>query len=325
MGRFQEWRERQRLASDLAAKVLGTQPYFDSGRQGEMVHPLWTWLDQAVAGLGAEHDVTLELRYRLAAALRATGATGAVAESAEQAAAVVAAREQLGMSQVLLQAWVLYADALDNQGRHNEAADAWGALGEYAAGDLDRRDVVRIARAQRAAALCHAERFAEAEQEGHRLLESAATTTGSPGVSVRLSGLILLSVALTGQGRAMEAESAARQGLVIASSEGGPQAATNAYVLHVNLAAALDAQGRPAEALDLLAAVLRPPRLTAEAAAATAITQSRALLALGRPAEATAVLQSALSTVEPAFGPHHVRLRELHTLHSRASLGNLTR
>jgi tetratricopeptide (TPR) repeat protein len=316
MGRFQDWRARQRLASDLAAKVLGTQPYFTTGRQAEMVHPLRSWLDQAVNGLGAEHDVTLELRYRLAAALRATGA---VAESGEHAATVVAARERLGTSQVLLQAWVLHADALDNQGRHDEAAESWTGLAELA-GAYDRSNVAQLSRAQRAAALCHAERFAEAEAEGHRLLEAAAARSGPAGASVRLAGLILISAALIGQGRPMEAESAARQGLVIAASEGGVATTTNAYVLHVNLADALGAQGRHQEALDLLAAVPRPPRLTTETAAATAITQARALLALNRRDEAAHVVRSVLTTAEQSFGPDHVRLRDLRTLLSRAEL-----
>ncbi|WP_042413918.1 hypothetical protein [Streptacidiphilus anmyonensis] len=317
MGRLQDWRARQRLASDLAAKVLGTQPYFDAGRQAEMVHPMRAWLDQAVAGLGAEHDVTLELRYRLAAALRATGD---LAESGRQAAAVVAARERLGTSQTLQQAWVLHADALDNQGHHDEAAEAWGALGQLARNLIERGDLVRICGAQRAAALCHAERFAEAEAEGHRLLQSAAAQTGPAGVSVRLSGLILLSVALTGQGRAMEAESAARQGLVIAMSESGFAATTNAHVLHVNLADALNAQGRHQEALDLLAVAPRPPRLTAETAAATAITQARALLAQGRREEAVQVLRAVLPQTEQSLGAQHVRLRELRSLLGRAEL-----
>ncbi|WP_042375971.1 hypothetical protein [Streptacidiphilus melanogenes] len=316
MGRLQDWRARQRLAADLTAKVLGTQPYFESGRQAEMVPPLRAWLEQALAGLGAEHDVTLELRYRLAAALRATGA---VAESGEQAAAVVAARERLGTSQTLLQAWVLHADALDNQGRHHEAADSWDALGELARNCIERSDLVRICRAQRAAALCHAERFAEAEAEGHRLLESAATATGPAGVAIRLSGLILLSVALTGQGRAVEAESAARQGLVIAMSESGFSATTNSHVLHVNLADALNAQGRHQEALDLLAVMPRPPRLTTETAAATAITQARALLALHRREEAVQVLHAVLTPTEQSLGAQHVRLRELRTLLGQAA------
>ncbi|WP_042363795.1 hypothetical protein [Streptacidiphilus neutrinimicus] len=311
MGRWQERQARQRLRADLAMKLAGTQPYVDAGRQGELVPPLRAWLEQAVAGLGAEHEVTLELRYRLAAALRATAA---IAESGEHAAAVVAARERLGTNETLLQAWALYAEALDNQGRHHEAAEAWGGLGELARNCIERGDLVRICGAQRAAALCHAERFAEAEAEGHRLLESAATRTDPGGVSIRLSGLILLSVALTGQGRAMEAESAARQGLVIAMSESGFAATTNAHVLHVNLADALNAQGRHQEALDLLAVMPRPPRVTTETAAATAITQSRALLAQGRRDEALQVLRAVLTPAEQTFGAQHVRLRELHAL-----------
>jgi tetratricopeptide (TPR) repeat protein len=321
MGRFQDWRARQRLASDLAAKALGTKPYFETGRQAEMVHPLRTWLDQAVTGLGAEQDVTLELRYRLAAALRAAGE---VAESGEHAAAVVAARERLGTSQVLLQAWVLHAEALDHQGRHDEAAESWAGLAELAATAYDRNNVAQFSRAQRAAALCHAERFAEAEAEGLRLLEAAASRSGPAGASVHLAGLILISAALTGQGRPMEAESAARQGLVIAASAGGVATTTNAYVLHVNLADALGAQGRHQEALDLLAAVPRPPRLTSETAVATAITQARALLALNRPEEAAHVLRSVLTTAEQSFGPDHVRLRDLRTLLNRAELSGST-
>ena len=316
MGWLQERRERQRLAGELAAKALGTQPYFAGGRHGEMVPPLRAWLDQALAGLGPEHDVTLELRCRLAAALRATGA---VAEAGEQAAAVVAQRERLGMSQILVQAWVLSADTLDGQGRHDEAAAAWGALGEHAAKDLDRRDVVRIARAQRVGALCHAERYGEAEQEALRLLESAGTTSGPAGAGQRLAALILLSAALRGQGRAVEAESAARQGLVIASTDGGPRSSANVYVLHVNLAAAVEAQGRHAEALDLLAVAPRPPQLTVETSVATALAQARALLALGRPQEAAAVIDPALATGQASLGPDHARLRELRTLRTRAA------
>jgi hypothetical protein len=311
MGRFQEWRARQRLASDLAAKALGTQPYFESGRQGQMVHPLRTWLDQALAGLGPEHDVTLELRYRLAAALRASGA---VAEASEQAAAVVAEKERPGTSQTLLQAWVLHAGTLDALGRHEESAQAWVELAELAGNGVDQGALVRVTRAQRAAALCHAERFAEAETESRLLIDSVSPATGAAGVAVRLSGLILLSVALTGQGRAVEAESAARQGLVIASAEGGVAATSNAYVLTVNLASALTAQGRHQEALDVLATTPRPPHLTVETAAATAVTQARALRALNRRDEATAALHAVQTTTEQFFGPDHIRVRELRAL-----------
>jgi hypothetical protein len=122
----------------------------------------------------------------------------------------------------------------------------------------------------------------------------------------------------------MEAESAARQGLVIAASEGGVATTTNAYVLHVNLADALVAQGRHQEALDLLAATPHPPRFTTETAAATAITQARALLALGRRDEAAQTVRSVLTTAEQSFGADHVRLRELRTLLERAELSGST-
>ncbi|MEY9872765.1 tetratricopeptide (TPR) repeat protein [Streptacidiphilus sp. MAP12-33] len=317
MGRLREWRATQRLASDLAAKALGTQPYFASGRYGEMLHPLRTWLAEAEAGLAPEHDVTLELRFRLAAALRATGA---VAESGEQAALVVAARERLGSSQTLVQAWVLHADALDRVGRHDEAAEAWAGLTTLADSDDDRRALTRVSQARRAAALCHAERFGEAEAEVHQLLQSAAGTPGPAGAAVRLSALILLSAALTGQGRPVEAESAARQGLVVAASEGGsaPSAETDSHVLQVNLAAALTAQGRHHEALDVLAAAPVPAQVTAETAAATAIVEARALLALGRRDDAARTLRAALPAAEQFFGPDHTRLHELRALLARA-------
>ncbi|WP_042363796.1 hypothetical protein [Streptacidiphilus neutrinimicus] len=226
------------------------------------------------------------------------------------------ARAELGDGDLLtLELWQLHARALGSLGRGEEADREFLAVAGAAGPDPAAQRIRMLALTNRAAQLCFLERFAEADAQAQEVFEAAGTVPAPDDVRTRLSGLNTRAMALTGLGRATEAEALARQGLAEAGAC-GRAAGSFQRTLGVNLASALNAQGRHAEALDALVEAEEVRDTVANLGGASAIAKARAtaLLALGRNEEAQDTARAGLTAALSAYGEDHPRVRELRAL-----------
>ncbi|WP_051944554.1 tetratricopeptide repeat protein [Streptacidiphilus rugosus] len=316
MGLFGGERGRQkRVAADLTAKGAGLQPYFAAGRSAETEPRLRAWLDEAESVLGPRHKVTLQLRTRLA---QLCNANGRFAEAEHEAATVLELTDRDVADAAAGTSWEHYAAALNHQGRHEEAAREYAALGRALAEDPAQKVRLLTAQVNRTSALLYLDRFEEAEHEAGRALQAAQSVAGPTGLYIRLTAANSLSRVLTAQGRAAEAETVARQALVSATGSGQPVDRFQ-RLLALNLAGALSAQGRHQEALDAVAeATGVGGHEFAADTGAVGSARARALLGLGRREEAVAVAEEALAEALARFGGTHARVTVLRELLAEA-------
>ncbi|WP_052434814.1 tetratricopeptide repeat protein [Streptacidiphilus melanogenes] len=226
------------------------------------------------------------------------------------------ARAELGDDDLLtLKLWQLYAHTLGNLGRGEEAEPEFRAVAAAAGSAAETQPTRLLALTNRAAELCFLKRFAEAVTQAQEVVETAGIMPPPDDVFTRLSGLNTQAMALTGLGHAAEAEALARNALTTAR-DSGPVFGSLRRVLCVNLAAALNAQGRHTEALEALTEADRvlAPKVTAGGTSAIAKARATALLALDRHQEALETARAGLTAALTGFGESHTRVRELHVL-----------
>ncbi|WP_052433823.1 hypothetical protein [Streptacidiphilus melanogenes] len=226
------------------------------------------------------------------------------------------ARAELGEGDPLtLELRQLYAHALGDLGRGPEAEHEFLAVAEAAGQKKSAHPVRMLALTNRAVQLCFLERFAEADAQAQEVVDAAGTLLPPDDLRTRLSGLNTRAMALPHLGRATEAEALAREAIAEARSIGAV-AGSFQRVLGVNLASALNAQGRHTEALDALAEAEQVRDTVGNLGGASAIAKARAtaLLALGRIDEAQDTARAGLTAALSAYGEDHTRVRELRGL-----------
>jgi tetratricopeptide (TPR) repeat protein len=230
------------------------------------------------------------------------------------------ARAELGDRDMLtLRLWQLHASALGNLGRGEEAEREFLKVAEAAGSEAPARWTGLIALTNRAAQLCFLERFADAEAQAQEVVAAASRLPTPQDLYTRLSGLNTQAMAAVGLGRATDAEALAREALAEARSRSGDTGSFQ-RTLGVNLASALNAQGRHAEALEVVAEAEKVRDATHTRSDASAIAKARAtaLLALDRHKEAAETARTGLTAALSAYGEAHARVRDLRALLARA-------
>jgi tetratricopeptide (TPR) repeat protein len=214
-----------------------------------------------------------------------------------------------------LRIWGMYGLAISEQGRHEDAVAELRALARVDAVGAPGRAYQLIALSNLSVQLTYLERFEEACEIARPLLDEARTLPRPADVFTRLSALNTLSMALVLLGRPAEAERIARGALTEAAAS-GERVGNFQRGLRVNLASALNAQRRHAEALDVLSEAVAVTDPAGAHAGASAIGKARAtaLLGLDRRAEAASAAQAGLTSALLAYDETHARVRGLRAL-----------
>jgi tetratricopeptide (TPR) repeat protein len=214
-----------------------------------------------------------------------------------------------------LRLWGMYGLAISEEGRHEDAVTELGALAKVDAVSTIGRAYQMVALSNLSVQLAYLERFEEACEVARPLLDEARSLPRPADIFTRLSALNTLSMALVLLGRPAEGERTAREALTEAAASDEP-VGNFERGLRVNLASALNAQRRYAEALDVLADAVAVTDPAGVHAGASAVGKARAtaLLGLGRRAEAASAAQAGLTSALLAYGETHTRVRGLRAL-----------
>jgi tetratricopeptide (TPR) repeat protein len=218
--------------------------------------------------------------------------------------------------------WSLHALALTSRGRHEQALDEFTRLSEAADRLWGPRHVYTLkAASDRSQNLCYLQRHDQAEKLARTVLAGSSSIVGPHGRYLRSAALNSLAVALCGQRRYTEGETAAREGLDLTAGPNRSALARFEFVLGLAMARALNGQHRYSEALACATTAHNSysPTATFKAsdASATGIPTATALLGLGRPSEAHATATEAALLSARTLSPIHARTREAEALAAR--------
>ena len=277
---------------------------------------LRTSLQEAADLFGAHDDLVLRTQLVLAGGLMAEER---YAEAENDTTLWLTTGGRDVSSEHAIRLWSLHALALTCRGRHEQALDEFTRLGEAAGRRWGARHHYRLkAESDRSQNLCYLRRHGQAEESARTVLAESRFIVGPHRMFLTSAALNSLTLALCGQERYVEAETAAREGLDLTAGPNRAGLARFEFVLGLAMARALNGQHRYTEALACATTAHNAFSSTAgfkpSDAGATGIPTATALLGLGRHSEARAAATEAALLSARVLSPVHARTREAEAL-----------
>ncbi|MER5521638.1 hypothetical protein [Streptomyces sp. NPDC002763] len=314
MGIFHGRRRRKEDLQAVAAvkeRITRVTPLVTARRLPEVEAELRECLDEAEHRFGAEHAVTRLVLSQLSLGLLLVYRA---AEAEPGFRRLLMGRRRAPLDSFTTGVWQLHAASMYFQGHHEEAAREYKEFGNALSAELDSlHPLVLRVRLYRALQLCHLRRFEEAESEARAVSERSVHIPAEEGFLLRWGAANGLSYALTRQGHPEEGESVARKALTSMLAQ---QADSDdlRFCLGQDLAYALNAQGRHAEALDCVrsarAAFTDTPAFDAAEASTAGVPTAEALLGLTRYEEAAQEAHATVTALTELYGPRHGCVRD---------------